>query len=103
MPNQWSQQDVIARVIAIIATALRLNPDKISPESRLFRDLNAESLDILDIRFQIEHEFGFKIDQGEIYRSLGRELTTDEVHEHLTVTSIASFVKHRLMTAENRA
>jgi acyl carrier protein len=96
MGNTISDTDIFTGIVAIVASALRVKPEQIVPSSRLFKDLNAESLDIVDIRFQIEHTFGFKIDQGEIYQALGRELTADELHEKLTVVSIVDFVKYRL-------
>ncbi len=96
MPDLQPDHEILAQVIAIVAGALRIKPNTITPQSRLFRDLNAESLDIVDIRFQIERQFGFKIDQGEIYQSVGHELTAEEVQEQLTVASIAGFVAHRL-------
>ena len=101
MRETLSDADVFTGIVAIVATALRITPGQITPSSRLFKDLNAESLDIVDIRFQIEHTFGFKIDQGEIYRALGKELTSDELHEKLTVASIAEFVKFRLAQGIN--
>jgi len=103
MAKTFSESDVLSGIVGIVATALRLKPEQITPSSRLFKDLDAESLDIVDIRFQIEHAFGFKIDQGEIYAALGRELTADEIHEQLTVASIVEFVKYRLAQGTTRA
>jgi len=52
--------------------ALVLDADEITPESSLTADLNAESIDFLDIVFRLEKTFStedkpFKIEPGELF------------------------------------
>jgi acyl carrier protein len=48
---------VYPRVAKAIAEALARNAGEIGLESRLFADLEMESIDLLDIIFRLEHEF----------------------------------------------
>ena len=49
--------DVAERVIAIVAEQLRLPKDRIAIESHLVDDLQADSLDVVDLTIAIEEEF----------------------------------------------
>jgi acyl carrier protein len=80
----------------IIVTALRVKPEHVTPGARVFSDLGAESIDIIDIRFNIESAFKIKVRDDEITRSLGDGLSTDEIAESLTVGSLCDFVERRL-------
>jgi acyl carrier protein len=101
--NDQQQQEIFPRVATIIQEALRVPREKITPDARLFLDLGAESLDLLDIRFRIENVFGFKIDQEEIVRSLGAELTAEQVQENLTAGSLEEYVRYRLSEKDESA
>lgn len=83
-------------VTEIISRSLRIDVGKIVPQARLFVDLDAESLDLLDIRYEIENKFGIKISDNEITESVGRNLTQKEIGELLTVERVVSFVKDKL-------
>jgi acyl carrier protein len=91
-----SERDILDALTGIIIEALRVSPDRIKVTARLFADLGAESIDLLDIRFRLEHAFGLKIEQEEIVRSLGDGLEAAEVRERLTVGALAQFVSRRL-------
>ncbi len=88
--------DVLSGVRSILVDALRKPADLIKPEARIFGDLGAESLDLLDIRFRIERMFGFKIQQDEIAKSVSGTLTAQEIRERLTVGHVVEFVERRL-------
>ena len=49
------------RVQTILAKQLRLAPEKITPESRIMKDLGADSLDILQLLMRIEDQDGIVI------------------------------------------
>ncbi len=50
-------------ILLDILTELSLqDPEDITPETRLKEDLELESMDLLDMRFQIEEKLGLKID-----------------------------------------
>jgi len=83
---------VEADVINIVAQALMLKPERITPDSRLFSDLGAESIDVLDIRFRLERHFEITIADGAIIRSLGAALSRAELDAAFTPASIARFI-----------
>jgi len=96
MNNQLSSDQIFERISDIIREALRVDKSKIVSKARIFNDLGAESLDILDIRFNLEEEFGFKIQDNDMIRYLGKELSREEIMEFFTVGKITEYVKLRL-------
>jgi acyl carrier protein len=61
------QQEIIAKVRNCVAVALGRDEDEVELESVLSRDLEAESIDYLDITFQLEKEFGITIQKDELF------------------------------------
>jgi acyl carrier protein len=55
--NSISQPEIERKVIEAVASALDLEPDEVSLSDSLQNDLQAESLDLLDIAFTLEREF----------------------------------------------
>lgn len=86
---------------SIIVTALRIEPERVTSDARLFLDLGAESIDIVDIRFNIESAYRLKVSDDEIERSLGDGLSASEIAERLTFGRLCDFVNQRLSEAEN--
>jgi acyl carrier protein len=95
-----SDEEIIGKIQEIIFDAMRVDQENITPQARLFTDLGAESLDILDIRFRIQEMFGFQISDGEVIRRLGKDLSTAEIEEKLTVLSLVDYIKQRLQEKE---
>jgi len=96
MKIKLTEDEIFATIAAGVAEALRVDAAKISMASRLFLDLGAESIDILDIRFRIEHALGFKIDQAALIRSLGEGLSAGQIQEQLTLGSLVAYVRQQL-------
>ena len=69
---------VYPKVREIIADVLVIDEDEISQTSRLIADLGAESIDFLDLVFQLEKEFGIKIPRGQLEKNARGTLTEDE-------------------------
>ncbi len=59
--NMVSPGRVVEAVKDAVAETLSTEKDKIKPESSLINDLDAESLDFLDINYRIEQTFGIKM------------------------------------------
>ena len=57
---------VYPKVREIIADVLVVDEKDISLQKRLIADLGAESIDFLDLVFQLEKEFSIKIPRGQI-------------------------------------
>ncbi|RMH25204.1 MAG: acyl carrier protein [Planctomycetota bacterium] len=61
------RSEIFDKVKEVLVDALAVDEDEVTPEATLIGDLGAESIDILDISFQLEKAFGFKIAQGELF------------------------------------
>ena len=57
---------VFIKVRDVLTQALAVDEEAVTPEARLNKDLGAESIDYLDITFQLEKSFGIKIPTGEM-------------------------------------
>ena len=67
-----SRDQIFENVRLVLEEALGADADEITPEATLTGDLEAESIDFLDIVFRLEKKFStpdkpFKISQGELF------------------------------------
>jgi acyl carrier protein len=63
-----TQEEIFQKVRTLLVDALSADEDQVTPHARLNADLNAESIDMLDIVFRIEREFGLgKLDRNELF------------------------------------
>lgn len=60
------QQQLIQGVINCVANSLALDVTTVTSQSRLLLDLNADSLDFMDIMFQLEDHFGIKLQKEDL-------------------------------------
>lgn len=62
------QRDEIFEVVqGVLVEALAVDEDEVTPDATLFGDLGAESIDVLDITFQLERRFDITINHGELF------------------------------------
>lgn len=78
--------NVYPKVSKIIADVLVLDDDEIKLSSRLITDLGAESIDFLDLVFQLEKEFGIKIPRGQLEKNARGELSESEFEKDGVIT-----------------
>ncbi len=62
-----TRDEIFEKVREVLVEALGVDDDEVSADASLAADLGAESIDFLDIVFQLEQAFGFKIEQGELF------------------------------------
>ncbi|NLW79740.1 MAG: acyl carrier protein [Ruminococcaceae bacterium] len=64
---------VFERIRQILSEQLDLDEDKITMESDIVEDLEADSLDVVDLVMTIEDEYGLEVpdDQIENFRAVG--------------------------------
>jgi acyl carrier protein len=62
-----SYDDILAKVRTTLVDALNVDDNEVTPTSRLKGDLNAESIDFLDIVFRLERQFNLKIPREELF------------------------------------
>lgn len=71
-------ENVYPKVREIIADVLVIDESEIEPTSRLIEDLGAESIDFLDLVFQLEKAFQIKIPRGQIEKNARGNLSEAE-------------------------
>lgn len=79
-------ETVFPKVREIIAEVLVLDEEEVTLQSRLISDLGAESIDFLDLVFQLEKEFAIKIPRGQIEKNARGNLAEEEFEKGGVVT-----------------
>ncbi len=80
-------ETVFPKVKAIIADVLVTDEDKIALDKRLIADLGAESIDFLDLVFQLEREFNIKIPRGQLEKNARGDLSEAEFEKGGVLTA----------------
>ncbi len=62
-----TREDIFGKIQEALVDALGVDDDEVTMGATLVGDLEAESIDFLDIAFKIEQAFDFKIEQGELF------------------------------------
>ena len=62
-----TKDEIFGKVRTTLVDALNVDDDEVKPTSRLRADLNAESIDFLDIVFRLEKQFNVKIPREELF------------------------------------
>lgn len=60
-----TEQEIYQKLLPLIKEITGARPEKITPKSNLMQDLGAESIDLLDLSFLMEEQFGVCIDSEE--------------------------------------
>jgi len=81
--------EILHTVQGAIAEVLGREESEVTPTSSLMNDLNAESLDFLDLLFRLESAFGIKIPRGGIQRATQGSLTEAEFQQNGVLTEAA--------------
>lgn len=61
-----SQAEIFVKVREALVDALGVDEEEVTPAATLRGDLDAESIDFLDIVFRLEKSFDIKIERGEL-------------------------------------
>jgi acyl carrier protein len=62
-----TKEEIFDKVREALVDALGVDDDEVTPEATLQGDLDAESIDFLDIVFRLEKAFDIKIERGELF------------------------------------
>ncbi len=75
--------DVYEQVTEIIAEQLGVEPSEVTRDSDFVQDLNADSLDMVELVMSLEEEFGIEISDEEVenIRTVGNAVDYIEEHE----------------------
>ena len=70
------------RLKKIIADQLSVSEDEVVPEASFIEDLNADSLDLVELIMSLEEEFGVKISDEDAEKIRTVQDAMDYLHEH---------------------
>ena len=62
-----THDEIYQKVQSTLVDALGVEEEDVTKDATLFNDLGAESIDLLDIVFRLERNFGIKIPRGELF------------------------------------
>ncbi len=62
-----TKEEIFSKVQEALVDALGVEDDEVKPQATLQGDLDAESIDFLDIVFRLEKAFDIKIERGELF------------------------------------
>ncbi len=82
-----SVDGIFPKMREIVADVLMIDEDEVMPNSRLIADLGAESIDFLDLVFQLEKEFDIKIPRGQLEKEARGALTDEEFEQNGVVSA----------------
>lgn len=74
--------EVFDKVKTIIVDLLGVEPEKVTPEARFREDLEADSLDLVELIMRLEDEFGSQISDEEAQKiqTVGQAVAFVEAH-----------------------
>ena len=94
-----SQEEIFDKVRESLVEALGVDEDEVTPTATLRGDLDAESIDFLDIVFRLEKAFDIKIERGELVPTDVLENAEYAADGKLTPAGIAA-LKERMPFAD---
>lgn len=80
-----SQDEILERIRLTLVELFELAPARITPEARLYEDLEIDSIDVVDL-------------MDEVQKHTGRKVTPEDFRSVRTVSDLATVVR-RLMNA----
>jgi acyl carrier protein len=76
-------EEILSKVKAIISELLDIDEDEIKPESRFREDLEADSLDLVELIMEFEEAFG-------------GEISDEDAQEITTVSEVVNYIETRM-------
>jgi acyl carrier protein len=83
---ETTQESVTDRVARCVAQVLAKSPGEVAPDSRLIQDLGADSLDLVELMYVLEDEFGMHLEKQDLSLSAQLGLPEAEVHQNEVLT-----------------
>ncbi len=79
-------ESIYPKVRKVIAEVLVIEEEEVQLNKRLVNDLGAESIDFLDLIFQLEREFNVKIPRGQLEKEARGSLSDEEFEQKGIIT-----------------
>jgi len=77
-----TREEVLERIREHLATELEIEPARIQPETRFKEDLEADSLDLVELVVELEDHYGIRIPDEQAARILTVGQAADYVAAH---------------------
>lgn len=78
-----TREEIFDKVKKIIVETLGVDPDKVTMEARFREDLEADSLDLVELVMAFEEEFGGEISDEEVQKITTVGEAVDYIYEYL--------------------
>lgn len=79
-----NRNDVLERIRAHLSTELQVDPERIQDGTRFKEDLDADSLDLVELVMELEDSYAVKIPDEEAVKILTVGQAADYVASHVT-------------------
>ena len=79
-------EDTFEKIKAVVVDLLEVDPDKVTRDARFREDLEADSLDLVELIMEFEEQFGSAI-------------SDDEAQELKTVGQVVDYIEQRMDVA----
>ncbi len=93
----YTDEQVFEKVRTIIAGVLRISPGEVKLDSVLTEELGMESLDFVDIQFQLEKEFKIRFYAGSVVEKLAEIFGNDSIYHNERLTELGAQVLQKRM------
>jgi acyl carrier protein len=94
MPQASTEQ--VHRVCKLIGEVLAIPESKMTMQSRIMDDLQAESIDLLDLRFRLEREFEITISNDDLRRAFEGLTSAEAFRAAFTVGALCDYIARRV-------
>jgi len=89
-----TDSDLLEHVKTSIATALGSDRGELTSDTRLFDELGVDSVDLLDVSYEIERLTGCELELAELFRS--QDGGTPRPGKDLTIGQLVELLKARM-------
>jgi acyl carrier protein len=79
--------ELFQRVQGVVAEQLGVEPEKVTRDAEFVQDLNADSLDLVELIMQLEEEFGIEISDEEATNIVSVGDAIDFIQENANTSS----------------
>jgi len=87
------KQDTFEKIAEIISEICEIESETLTPDKNALLDLDIDSLDFLDITFEIDEVFGIKLPVAE-WTEVDGEIDEEEVRRLFRLESICDYVDY---------